>query len=313
MNMGAQRQPLSGSRWHFQHGPIDLIIGADGDAAAVAAAHEAAWVRFSFVLAELVEELPKLRQPMRHPVMGSSPPFQGRIAQRMAQACAPFAGEDAQEFITPMAAVAGAVAQEIIAFYQRRGIRRAWVNNGGDIALHLADGESLRIGLFADLSRLDASLLCQAIEGELPIDGRMSLHADDGIRGVATSGWRGRSHSLGIADSVTVLAATAAEADAAATMIANAVDIDDAIDAPRIERRPANELRDDSDLGVRLVTVNVPTLSASQRHAALRAGAECAEGFRRRGLIVAAALVCQGEMLQVGSLASSRSETLLVQ
>ena len=40
------------------------------------------------------------------------------------------------------------------------------------------------------------------------------------VRGVATSGWRGRSHSLGIADSVTVLAATAAMADAAATVIA---------------------------------------------------------------------------------------------
>ena len=32
-------------------------------------------------------------------------------------------------------------------------------------------------------------------------------------RGVATSGWRGRSHSLGIADSVTVVARNAAAAD----------------------------------------------------------------------------------------------------
>ena len=45
------------------------------------------------------------------------------------------------------------------------------------------------------------------------------------MRGIATSGWRGRSFSLGIADAVTVLAATAAEADAAATVIANAVDL----------------------------------------------------------------------------------------
>jgi ApbE superfamily uncharacterized protein (UPF0280 family) len=53
------------------------------------------------------------------------------------------------------------------------------------------------------------------------------------VRGIATSGWRGRSFSLGIADSVTVLARTAAQADAAATVIANAVDADDV----RIRRR----------------------------------------------------------------------------
>ena len=45
------------------------------------------------------------------------------------------------------------------------------------------------------------------------------------MRGVATSGWRGRSFSLGIADAVTVLARTGAAADAAATIIANAVDL----------------------------------------------------------------------------------------
>ena len=68
------------------------------------------------------------------------------------------------------------------------------------------------------------------------------------MRGVATSGWRGRSFSLGIADAVTVLAATAAAADAAATIIANAVDLPG---HPAIARRPASELEDDSDLGDR--------------------------------------------------------------
>ncbi len=289
--MTAQRQALPGQRWYFQHGPIDLVIAAEGEPAVVLAAHEQAWARFGTVLPELVAELPRLRLPVT-----DCHALRGRVACRMWQACAPHAAE----FITPMAAVAGAVAQELIECYQQPGIRRAWVNNGGDIALHLAPGECTTIGLFADLSRVGLAMAHRS--GPLALDGRFSLRAEDGICGVATSGWRGRSHSLGVADSVTVLAATAAQADAAATMIANAVNID----ASGIVRRPACELRDDSDLGQRLVTVQVPTLSAAQRAAALRAGAARAQRCCDDGLIVAAALVCQGECLQVGALALSQ-------
>ena len=73
----------------------------------------------------------------------------------------------------------------------------------------------------------------------------------DPVRGIATSGWRGRSFSLGIADAVTVLAATAAKADAAATIIANAVDLPN---HAAITRVPAREIAPDNDLGERLVT-----------------------------------------------------------
>ena len=55
----------------------------------------------------------------------------------MHAAVAPFAEES---FITPMAAVAGAVADEILQAMRRAApLARAYVNNGGDIALHLAD------------------------------------------------------------------------------------------------------------------------------------------------------------------------------
>jgi uncharacterized protein len=291
MPMRARRQALPGNRWHLQHGPIDVVIAAEGDAAVVAMAHERAWARFQTLLDELVAELALLRRPVVE-CRG----LRGRVARRMWQACAPHA----PEFITPMAAVAGAVAQELIEAYGQPGIRRAWVNNGGDIALHLAPGERTTIGLFADLSNVGMALAQRS--GSLALDGRFSLCAEDGVCGVATSGWRGRSHSLGIADSVTVLAATAAQADAAATMIANAVNVD----APGIVRRPACELRDDSDLGERLVTVQVPVLSAEQRAAALRAGAGRARRCCDDGLIAAAALVCQGECIQVGALALSQ-------
>jgi ApbE superfamily uncharacterized protein (UPF0280 family) len=275
--MDATRNPLGDGRWHFQHGPIDLVIQAEGGAAAVAAAHEAAWARFRGVLQELVSELPALRQPV-----SAGAVLHGPIARRMWHACAAFQ----PLFITPMAAVAGAVAEEIVAFYRHPGIARAWVNNGGDIALHLAPGESARVGLFADLARFDP-----ARAGLLRTDGQFDIAAAQPVRGVATSGWRGRSFSLGIADSVTLLAATATQADAAATVVANAVDVED----PAIRRLPASQCKDDSDLGDIPVTVEVPPLAPAQVARALDAGLARAREWQLAGRIHAAILVCQGQ------------------
>jgi ApbE superfamily uncharacterized protein (UPF0280 family) len=281
--MQAQRTLLSGQRWHFQHGPIDLVLGAYGDAGAVEAAHNAAWQRFEQVLPELVQELALLKRPIRH--SDQVCPLQGPVARRMWRACHPFSAD----FITPMAAVAGAVAQEIIASYQSSGVHRAWVNNGGDIALHLSPGQSLRVGLYADVARLDAAQL----KNKLLLDGQFSVSADMPVRGVATSGWRGRSFSLGIADSVTVLARTAAQADAAASVVANAVNLVDA----RVQRAPASSLKDHSDLGERLVTTDVPLLPPARVQQALQSGLETAQALRAAGLIHSAVLVCQQQTL----------------
>src|SRR5574337_1229745 len=275
--MAAHRARLPQGGWHFQHGPIDIVIGAEGRPADVEAAHEAAWQRFSSILDELVNELPALRRPV-----GALCPLQGRVARRMWEACRPFC----DRFITPMAAVAGSVAEELIAAYDRKGVERAWVNNGGDIALHLARDRSVRVGLFADLARLDATQIMNGVQ----VDGRFEVLHEIPVRGVATSGWRGRSFSLGIADSVTVLAPTASQADAAATVIANAVDVDD----PRIVRHPANELTDDSDLGRIAVTVDVPELGRDAALLALYAGLSRARELRSAGLIWSSVLVCQG-------------------
>ncbi|MCW5235744.1 UPF0280 family protein [Verminephrobacter eiseniae] len=274
--MPAWRCLLPGGRWHFQHGPMDLIIEARGDSRAVALAHERAWLRFAGLLQELVDELPALRAPV-----GAGCALRGVVARRMWAACRPYRAG----FITPMAAVAGAVAQEILAGYARDGIARAWVNNGGDIALHLAPGESASVGICSDIAALDAA---QLRNGLLP-DGQLRISSAMPVRGVATSGWRGRSQSLGIADSVTVLARTAAEADAAATIVANAVDVPD----ERIGRMPAWQVRADSDLGALPVTVAVPTLPAGQVRHALRQGLEKAQRLQSGGLLWWALLVCQ--------------------
>jgi len=296
--MTAQRSALGEGRWHFNHGPIDIVAEAHGDPYAVAAAHDAAWARFVHVLDELVRELPLLRLPVTDRMRPRNV-----VARRMWDACAAFS----PMFITPMAAVAGSVAQELIAFYERPGIERAWINNGGDIALHLAPGQSARVGVYADLARFDLRSHMAGEGGLLTTDGQFELRAEQPVRGVATSGWRGRSFSLGIADSVTVLAATAAQADAAATVIANAVDVDDAA----IARRPASQCKDDSDLGDTLVTVDVPALPPAQVRSALDTGAVCAKVLQKGGLVWAALLVCQGQWRLVEPLCSKALETEL--
>lgn len=262
---------------HFAHGPIDLIIGAEGETEAVRDAHAAAWTRFQSVLPELVGELRLLRT-----AVGPSCPLHGLVARRMWHACAPYRCG----FITPMAAVAGAVADEVIAHYRQPGIARAWVNNGGDIAVHLAPGARVRVGIVTDPGTH------RLLQGQAALDAGFAIEYEDAARGIATSGWRGRSFSMGIADSVTVLADTAADADAAATVIANAVNVDHAL----IERSPANALKDDTDLGDRLVTTHVPPLPPETIAEALFRGLQHAIGLKRQGLIREAALFCQGEV-----------------
>lgn len=288
--MNAQRTQLPDGRWHFQHGPMDIVIGANGSQPAVDAAHEQAWQRFGGILGELVRELPVLRQPVQGPC-----PLSGPVARRMWHACRPYRSG----FITPMAAVAGAVAQELVACYAASGITRAWINNGGDIALHLAPSQSVRIGLYADIERLGVDEILDGVQ----TDGQFEVDSALPVRGVATSGWRGRSFSLGIADSVTVLARTAAEADAAATVIANAVDVADA----RIRRLPACELKDDSDLGAIPVTVEVPPLEPELVSRALHAGLRRAQTLHAAGLIWSAVLVCQGQFMTTAAGASVQS------
>src|SRR6266849_273767 len=274
MNSRAQIQILAdGRRLHMHDGPIDLVLEAFGDAGEIEAAYRAAATRFVTVLDELCNELAFLRLPTR----ADGPLPAGPIARRMLAAVRPYASET---FITPMAAVAGAVAEEILeAMTTVAELSRAYVNDGGDIALHLSPGEKFVVGM---VERPDHPSLF----------GTTTIDASQPVRGIATSGWRGRSFSLGIADAVTVLADTATMADAAATIIANAVDLPG---HPSIKRVPACELAPDSDLGHRLVTQSVAELSPDEIHDALSAGVRVAESLRVANLIRAAALNLRGE------------------
>jgi ApbE superfamily uncharacterized protein (UPF0280 family) len=268
-----------GRRLHLQDGPIDLIVEARGRGHEVRAAYEAAARRFTGLLDELCAELAELRRAAEPGECS----LNGVVARRMHAAVAPFAADC---FITPMAAVAGSVAEEILgAMLAVASLDQAYVNNGGDIALHLGEGEHFSVGL---MDRPDRDGVMRT----------MKVDADDPARGIATSGRHGRSFSLGIADAVTVFAGTASQADAAATVIANAVDLPG---HPAIIRRPANELQPDSDLGARLVTCAVGELSRAEIAAALESGAECARQLFDRGLIEGAVLQLCGDMLVIGT------------
>lgn len=259
VRMGARL--LADGRLHLSDGPIDLVIGAEG---AVRTAYRAAIGRFETVLDELCAELALLRRPVQHEPAGA-------VARRMCAAARRHEG-----FITPMAAVAGAVADTILAtMVEAAPLERAFVNNGGDIALYLSPGRQYAAAM---VDRPDRPAL----------SGIATIRAEDGVRGIATSGWRGRSFSLGIADAVTVLAADAATADACATVVANAVDLPG---HASIRRQAAASLQPDSDLGERLVTVGVGALSAAEIAAALERGVAVA----RRLPIAAAVLRLGGE------------------
>ena len=273
---------MADNRLHLQHGPIDLILHVDASEEIRKRLYSTAKKRFSTVLQELVVEMDLLKQPWS----ADLPDPKGGIAQKMC-----FAVRGSDIFVTPMASVAGAVADEVLEamLYEAKNpdpcleeIQRMYVNNGGDIAFWLNAGESFSIGVVDN-------------PGIPELNARVSLAYESPVRGIATSGWRGRSLSLGIADAVTVLACSAATADAAATLIANDVNVD----YPGILKRPASEVKDESDLGMLPVTVDVPPLPVDQISEALKRGAQTAGNFIRTGKIEAAYLSLQKQTLVV--------------
>jgi ApbE superfamily uncharacterized protein (UPF0280 family) len=273
---------MADNRLHLQHGPIDIIAHVDAPEEVRKRLYTSASNRFSTVLVELVAEMDLLKQPWS----ADLPDPKGGIAQKMC-----FAVRGSDIFVTPMAAVAGAVADEVLEamlFEAQKPdscvehIHRMYVNNGGDIAFWLNAGESFSIGVVDN-------------PGIPELNAKVRLAYESPVRGIATSGWRGRSLSLGIADAVTVLAGSAAIADAAATLIANDVNVD----YPGILKRPASEVKDESDLGMLLVTVDVPPLPVDQISEALKRGGQTAGNFIRTGKIEAAYLSLQKQTLVV--------------
>jgi uncharacterized protein len=309
MMTSAQAMMLpDGKRLHLHHGPIDLIVEANGEANNVRKAYAQATRRFASILEELVGELPLLRREITIRNHGLT----GDVSRAMARAVLPFS----EHHVTPMAAVAGSVADEILSvMINSAPLSRAYVNNGGDIAVFLTRGQSFSVAAPAGPFLLTHSCRhpgesrdpfftartpshkAATFEPWVPVFAGMTtdvMETDKAVRaathGIATSGWRGRSFSLGIADAVTVVARSAASASAA-TMIANAVDLPG---SPKVRRQPANEIAPDSDLKDRRVTIDVMPLKDDEIEAALARGHAFAEACIARGLINSATLLLHG-------------------
>ncbi|PLX46147.1 MAG: hypothetical protein C0609_01300 [Deltaproteobacteria bacterium] len=186
-------------------------------------------------------------------------------------------------FITPMIAVAGTVAEAVAKKLASLGADRVLVSNGGDVALILPKGGEAKVGLVAAVGDSKPSLAVRVKEADL-------------VGGVATSGLGGRSFTLGIADAVTVFSRRAPVADAAATLIANEVNVESAA----ILRAPASSIEAGSDLGEMPVTKSVGDLTEGEISGALERGARYARGLMDSGLILGALLTLRGKRRIVG-------------
>ena len=267
---------LSDGRLHLQHGPIDLIIEANGDAKEISIAYGVMAKRFETVLDELVLELKSLRQEFSSADNAKSP-----IARRMIVA----AQKHNDEFVTPMAAVAGSVADEIVEIgWTSSSLKKLYVNNGGDIAFRVGSGEQVVVGVTKSV--IDPTLI-----------GRLHFSSKSNVCGVATSGFGGRSRTFGIADAVTVVSSCSADADVAATLIANHVSLGS---HPQVKVIAANSVDATSDLGDRLVTSSVGNLTKQEIETALDNGVEKAKAMCTRGTIEGAFLALRGSVRSVG-------------
>jgi uncharacterized protein len=183
---------------------------------------------------------------------------------------------DAQT-LTPMAAVAGAVADELKDFLAERGLEFISVNNGGDVAVYNGRPSPVTIGI-GNIQRNSPTPYLLRIEGLTDF-------------GVATSGFGGRSFTLGLADIVSIVAASAPIADAAATFICNHTRVEDS----SIVRRRAAELDPSTDIPEERVTVRVGALRREQIRKALALGKAAAERLKTEGKISEAVLLMRGE------------------
>jgi ApbE superfamily uncharacterized protein (UPF0280 family) len=242
------------NRLFLQHGPINIVIEAIGVDKKLA--YFDAKKYFETLLDELVLDLKILKKEV---VLNRK--FSNKISQGMQDATEKFT----PSFITPMAAVAGSIADNILKILvDSKNLEKAYVNNGGDVAFHLSQNQVMKTSLAA-IPNMFAE-----------------IEFKDQSRGIATSGWKGKSFSRGIADSVTVLADNAAMADAAATMICNAVDI---YNHPKILKKPASDIYEESDLKNLLITVEVGELTKVEIREAIKNGYVTALQYVQKGLI----------------------------
>lgn len=183
-------------------------------------------------------------------------------------------------FITPMASVAGSISELLLLkVVEKFDVNKMYINNGGDISLYINKNEKFNFSIGGETSFV--------VE-----------YADiNGFGGIATSGWKGRSFSMGIADSVTVIAEKASIADAAATIIGNHIDLKN---SNKVKKTVANNLYENTDLNDKLITVSVENLTKNEIRRAISKGKNISEYYISKNLIKSVIINLQDNILILG-------------
>lgn len=222
-----------------------------------------------------LEQIANHRDAVMMPAKSLTEPPEELLVHTMWAAASVIGDDD----LTPMAAVAGTIADATADFLAESGLTRVIVNNGGDVAVRLAKGEKVSVGIRPDVNRPRVSH-------------RLLLFPEMGIGGACTSGLGGRSFTRGIASAATVLADRAAIADAAATAVANAT----FIKTSTVHQRPAERIDPDTDLKGAEVVTSVGSLSDDEIKMALEQGITRAQRLIDRGVIKGACVAVKSAM-----------------
>ena len=253
-------------------GPATLVLRGEKGGKDYRFDRTAVTARVEAILGEIRECLPVLKQrAWRIKNTAALPP----VARKMVEAAQ---AVDA-ETLTPMAAVAGALADELTEYLKGEGLEFISVNNGGDVAIYNGRQQPVTIGI-GDIQKKSPTPYVLRIEGVTAF-------------GVATSGFGGRSFTLGLADTVSVVAPSAPLADAAATFICNHTNVEDA----SVVRRKAAEIDPSTDIPEEWVTVSIGELSSPRVREALAHGQAAAERLKVAGRISEAVIRLRGKMV----------------
>ena len=244
-------------------GPMRLVIRAwEGDKPQIGLIRQAADKAFLYL-----ERVAGFRSEVSLSFRDLKEPPRDDLAMEMVNSVEIIGDND----LTPMAAVAGTIADAVANWLFEQGTTRVIVDNGGDIAVRLAEGETVTVGVRPRVTSRHVSHV---------------IHLDSGCSawGVTTSGVGGRSLTRGIASAVTVLSTKASVADAAATAIANACFVKD----DQITQLPAEKIDPASDLKGIPVTTEVGPLSSEKILTAISSARQKADDLSQKGIIVGA-------------------------
>jgi hypothetical protein len=271
---------LSNGTVLVDYGPMRMFISAfENGKPLVPLAKEGAHLAMR-VLEDLAKFLPIMKKRSKELEIEETFPD---VVQRMIEATKKMGEPD----LTPLAAVAGTASDVVADFIFSRGGTKIIVDNGGDIAIRLREGEVARVGVKTEIDAKQPTYL-------------ISIDSTMGIGGVATSGLGGRSFTKGIASAATVLSQTAAFSDAAATVIGNFTNVGD----PNIMRSLAEKIYPDTDIAGEWVTIKVGKLSQEKIDEALMKGLSKAQSICNRRLIGGALVALHGNVVWTDSLNS---------